>query len=144
MFSKGQLLFNDEEYKDSIATFESLIERFEKHELAIESYIEIGKVYLKQTTYKKQDSDILDLAEFNFTKFKESYPQEKEKIQELQGIVLELRELFAKGFLDIAQFYEKTNKKDAALIYYSKIINNFSDTKSFKAAQDRFEQLNEK
>ncbi|NGX35871.1 MAG: Outer membrane protein assembly factor BamD [Candidatus Anoxychlamydiales bacterium] len=144
MFAKGELLFKDEEYKDSIATFESLIERFEKHELAIESYIEIGKVYLKQTTYKKQDPDLLDLAEFNFNKFKESYPQEKEKITELQVIVLEMREMFAKGFLDIAKFYEKTNKKDAALIYYSKIINGFSDTESSKTAQARFDKLNEK
>ena len=144
MFAKGQLQFNAEDYKESIATFEDLIQRFEKHELSIVSFIEIGKVYLKQTTYKKQDADLLDLAEFNLAKLKEKYPSEEAKIKELEVIVLEMREIFAQGLIDIAQFYEKTNKKDAALIYYSKIINTFSDTKSSKTAQDRFDKLNEK
>jgi len=144
MFAKAELLFKEGESKDSIAVFEALIERFEKHELAIESFIKIGEVYLSQTTYKKQDSDLLDLAEFNLSKLREIYPAEKEKIKELEKIVLDMRELFAKGFLDIAVFYEKTNKKDAAIIYYSKIINSFSDTNSSKIAQDRFDKLNEK
>ncbi len=144
LFEKGQLLFDFEEYKDSIATFEQLIERFEKHELSIESFIEIGKVYLKQTTYKRQDPDLLDLAELNLQKMKKNYSNEKKKIKELEKIVLEMKEKFAQGFLEVASFYEKTNKKEAAVIYYSKIINFFSQTEASKVAKKRFDKLNEK
>ena len=143
LFAKGQLLFNFEEYKDSISTFEQLIERFEKHELAIESFIEISKIYLKKTTYKKQDPNILDLAELNLRNLKKSFPSAEEKIKELENIVLQIKEKFAVGFLEVAQFYEKTKKKEAAIIYYSKIINSFPESSASKVAQKRIDKLNE-
>lgn len=142
LFAKGQILFETEEFKDSIATFEQLIENFQKHELSVNSFIEIGKVYLKQTTYKKQDPDILDLAELNLEKMKQHYPGEIVKISELEKIIVEMKEKFAQGFLEVANFYEKTNKKDAAKIYYTKIINGFPDTNASKLAQKRFDKLN--
>lgn len=143
LFAKGQLLVEFEEYKDSIAAFEQLIEKFEKHELAVESHIEIGKIYLKRTTYKSQDMDMLDLAELNLQKLKKNYPNETQKIKELEKIVFEMKEKFAEGFLDIAKFYENTNKKDAAKIYYLKILNNFSKTNASKIAQKKLARLNE-
>lgn len=143
LFAKGQLLCDFEEYKDSVSTFEQLIDRFEKHELATESFIEIGKIYLKQTTYKKQDPDVLDLAELNLKKFKKGFSFETEKIKELEDIILQMKEKFATGFLEVAQFYEKTNKKEAAIIYYSKIINSFPQTSASKIAQKKFDKLNE-
>jgi outer membrane protein assembly factor BamD (BamD/ComL family) len=143
LFAKGKILFALEEYKDSISVFEQLIEKFEKHELTAQSFIEIGKVYLKQTTYKKQDPDILDLAQLNLKKFEEKFSEEREKLKELRDIILQIKEKFALGFLEIAEFYEKTNKKDAALIYYSKIINSFSETKSSEKAKKKFDKLNE-
>lgn len=142
LFAKGLLLCDFEEYKDSIATFEQLIERFSKNDLAADSYIEIGKVYLKQTTYKTQDLDILDLAELNLQKMKKNLSIENKKIKELEKIVLEMKEKYADGFLQVAEFYEKTNKKEAALIYYTKILNNFSGTQACVTAQKRFNKLN--
>jgi len=143
LFAKGQILFDMEEYKDSIATFDELIDRFEKHELAILSFIEIGKVYLKQITYKRQDPDILDLAELNLNKLKKNYSNEEQRIKELENIVWQMKEKFAQGFLEVALFYEKTNKKEAALIYYSKILNSFPGTYASKIAQKKFDELNE-
>lgn len=144
LFAKGQLLCDFEEYKDSISTFEKVIERFEKTELAVDSFIEIGKVYLKQTTYKHQDSDLLELAEMNLEKMKKLYSSDTKKIAQLEKIVLEMKEKFAEGFLETANFYEKTHKKEAALIYYTKIINGFSQTNASKIAQKRFDKLNAK
>lgn len=144
LFAKAQLLVEDDEFKDAITTFEQITDKFEKHDLAIESFIEIQKVYLKQTTYKKQDPNILDLAELNIQKFRESYPLENEKTTLLDNILLEMKEKYAVGFLEIARFYEKTNKFEAAIIYYSKIIESFPNTKSSKVAQARFDKINEK
>ncbi|EKE03067.1 MAG: hypothetical protein ACD_20C00278G0001 [uncultured bacterium] len=143
MFAKGQLLVIFEEYKDSIATFEQLIEKFEKHELAVESYIEIGRIYLKRTTYKTQDMDMLELSELNLEKLTKHYPNESQKIKELEKIVLDMKEKFAEGFLTIAKFYENTNKKEAAKIYYLKILNAFSNTNASKIAQKKLDKLNE-
>ena len=116
LFAKGELLFEDDEFKDSISAFEQIIDRFETHELAIDSFIQIQKIYLKQTTYKKQDPNILELAELNFEKFKETYPFEIEKSKAIEDLLIEMREKYAIGYLEIAQFYEKTSKKGAAMI----------------------------
>jgi outer membrane protein assembly factor BamD len=141
LFAKGEILFEDNEFKDSISAFEQIIDRFETHELALDSFIKIQKIYLKQTTYKKQDPNILELAELNLEKFKEKYPFDTEKAKIIEDILIEMREKFAIGFLEIAEFYEKTNKKGAAKIYYSKIINSFPNTKSSKVAKERLDYL---
>jgi outer membrane protein assembly factor BamD (BamD/ComL family) len=142
MYSKAKVLLEDEEYKKGVSAFEDLIDRFEKHELAIQSYIEIQKAYLKQTTYKKQDPNILDLARLNLDKFKTQHPNEAEKMKILQNIILQIEEKFAKGFLEIAQFYEKTNKKQAASIYYTKIVTDFQNTQVAKIAEEKLKKLN--
>ncbi|KKL26655.1 hypothetical protein LCGC14_2393110, partial [marine sediment metagenome] len=117
LFAKSELLFDDNEFKDAVSSFETLIERFEKHELAIESFIQIQKVYLKQTTYRKQDPNVLEFAKLNIEKFKEMHPLEIEKTKVLEDMLLEMKEKYATGFLEIADFYEKTKKNDAALLY---------------------------
>ncbi|NGX33898.1 MAG: Outer membrane protein assembly factor BamD [Candidatus Anoxychlamydiales bacterium] len=144
LFAKAEILFDDNEFKEAVSTFETIFERYEKHELAIESFMQIQKVYLKQTTYRKQDPNVLDLAKLNIEKFKESFPLEEEKTKLLEDLLLEMKEKYATGFLEIAQFYEKTNKKEAAILYYNKILNSFSETKSAKIAKARFDNLNEK
>ncbi|MFA6502359.1 MAG: tetratricopeptide repeat protein, partial [Parachlamydiales bacterium] len=144
LFSKGQILLETEEYKDSVLTFEQIVSKFPKHELAIESFIQIGKVYLKQTNYKKQDLDNLELAELNLKNLKDAQPQETEKIKELETILLQMKEIFANGFLEIADFYKRTNKKEAAIIYYSKILNAFPQTQVAVLAKEKIDQLNAK
>ncbi len=144
LFAKGQLLFDIDEFKDAVAAFEMLIDRFEKHELAIESFIQIQKVYLKQTTYRKQDPNILEFAQLNVERFKQKYPYEDEKIKILEDTFLEMKEKYAQGFLEIAKFYEKSKKNEAALLYYSKILKSFPQTPCSKIAKVRFDKLNEK
>lgn len=144
LFAKAELLFNDNQFKEAVSSFELLIDRYEKHELAIESFIQIQKVFLKQTTYRKQDPNVLDLAKLNIERFNDTYPLEKEKTKILEDIFCQMQEKYAIGFLEIAQFYEKSKKKDAAILYYSKILNTFPETNSAKIAQARFDNLNEK
>ncbi len=140
LFAKGELLFRSEDYKESVDTFKEVIKNFSKHELAQESYIQIAKVYLKQTTYKHQNIDLLDAAILNYNRFKEKYP-ENEKVKELEQILSEMKDKFAKGLYDIAAFYEKNKKSTAAILYYNKIINNYPDSKYAKYAQNRLQYL---
>ena len=55
-----------------------------------------------------------------------------------------MKEKYAQGFLEIALYYEKAKKKDAAILYYSKILESFPDTDCSKIAKARFDKLNEK
>jgi len=144
IFAKAELLFDQNDFKEAISTFETLIERYEKHELAIESFLQIQKVYLKQTTYRKQDPNVLEFAKLNIEKFNQTYPLEEENKKILEDMLLEMKERYATGFLDIATFYEKSKKKDAAVLYYSKIVQSFPETECSKIAKDRLDKLHEK
>ena len=141
MFSLSQIKKTFHEYKESISLLENLIKRFPTSDIAIESYIEIARIYNHQTTRKEQNPDFLELALLNLKKFKTAFPYEDAKLIELEGVVNQMKETFAKGFYDIARFYEKTKKPNASKIYYSKIINNFPETKYADESKKRLEIL---
>jgi outer membrane protein assembly factor BamD (BamD/ComL family) len=143
LFYKGKLQKDFEDYKESVETFQTLIRKFPKHEFAIESFLEIGKVYLKQADPKKQDPDLLDMAEVNLRKFKEVFPKE-ERIALAEKDFAQIKEIYAQGLFEIGQFYERTKKPDASKIYYKKIISAFPNTLKAELSQKRLLILEKK
>jgi outer membrane assembly lipoprotein YfiO len=143
LFGKAQLLLKDEEYKSSIETYQTLIRRFPKHPLAVESYIGVGQVYLMQSQEQYPDQDYLDLAEINYRKFRQDFPGE-EKINVAQGMLIEMKEIYASHLYEIGRFYERTGKPKASYIYYTRIIAKYPDTKVSQLANRRLHKLNYK
>jgi outer membrane assembly lipoprotein YfiO len=141
LFGKAQLLLKDEEYKSSIETYQTLIRRFPKHPLAVESYIGVGQVYLMQSQEQYPDQDYLDLAEINFRKFHQDFPGE-EKLNVAEGMLDEMRELYASHLYEIGRFYERTGKPHASYIYYTRILAKYPSTKVSQLANKRLHKLN--
>ena len=71
-----------------------------------------------------KDLNLLGLAEVNIKHFEQAFPQEK-KIDEAKNCLKQMHEIYAHGLYDIGKFFERTGKPEAAMIYYSKIIDNF-------------------
>jgi outer membrane protein assembly factor BamD (BamD/ComL family) len=140
LFGKAKLLLKDEEYKASIETHQTLIRRFPKHPLAIESFIGIAQVYLIQSKERYPDQDFLDLAEINLKKFKFSFPGE-ERVSEAENMFVEMKEIFAGNLYDTGQFYERTKKPHAAHIYYNRILNKYPETKVALSAEKRLAKI---
>ena len=92
LFSKGCMLWNMKEYRNSIDSFQMLIKRFPKHELAPESYLLITKVYLDQCRLEFQNPDILAFAQINVRRFKHDSPKE-ERLAEADEDVLRIGSL---------------------------------------------------
>ncbi|MBU6149766.1 MAG: outer membrane protein assembly factor BamD [Verrucomicrobia bacterium] len=143
LLGKGNLLFKEKEFKESIETFQTLIRRFPKHPLACDSYIAITKVYLTQSKEEYPDPDMLDLAEINAKKFKIDFPSHP-KIAMIDTMLEEMKELFAGELYKTAQFYERTKKPGAAVIYYSKIVNKYPSTQISTKSQKRLDVLRPK
>jgi outer membrane protein assembly factor BamD (BamD/ComL family) len=141
MFYKAKIHAFFDEHRDSVEAFRIVIRKYPKHELAIESFLEIGRVYLKQADPKNQDPNLLDLAEVNVKRFKEMFPKE-ERIKDSEKDFYKLQEVYAQGFYEIGSFYEKMKKKEAAKIYYNKIILSYPDTPSAKLSAKRLEKIN--
>ena len=141
LFGKARIQTEFEEFRPSIETLQLLIRRFPKHELAVESFLEIGRIYLQQCKTLSLDPDVLDSCEVNLKKFCHAFPGE-ERWEEAKSTLDELKELFASNLFDTGKFYERTHKKQAALIYYSKVISKFPDSKSAAKSRKRVESLN--
>ncbi len=143
LFYKGKIQAASEDFKESIETFQSLIRKFPKHELAVESFLEIEKVYFTQADPKKQDPDLLDMAEVNLKKFREAFPKE-ERTMLAEKDLLQIKEKYAEGLFKIGEFYERTKKPEASIIYYKKIISSFPQTMKAALSQKRLDVLTKK
>jgi outer membrane protein assembly factor BamD (BamD/ComL family) len=141
LYSKGDLLLKMEEFSESISTLESLIRNFPNSEQALDGFLLIAKNYLKQINPKQQDLDLLAKAEINIRKFREAFPQEEERILEASNMLSEMKEIYASSLFEVGQFFERTKKKNAARIYYTRIISQFPQTKSAELSQKRMNHL---
>lgn len=140
LYGKAFLLFADEEYSSSIETCQTLIRRFPKHELSPEAYVQIARTYLKESQEKYPDADYLDLAEINLKRFRLDFPSD-ERVAVVEKIFEEMEEVYASNFYEIGQFFERTKKPHAAIIYYSKIVKTFPNSSSAQKSRGRLKDL---
>lgn len=141
LYSKGCMLFEMNDCRASIDALQLMIKRFPKHELAPESYLMITKIYLHQCKSEFQNPDLLAFAEINTRRFKEQFSRD-ERVVESENIVQGIKESYAKGLYDTAQFYERTEQIKASAIYYQTAILQFPDTDIAKLCQLRLDYLN--
>lgn len=140
LYGKAELQIADEEYKTAIETYQMLIRRFPKNGLAPDAYVQIAKVYLKQCQDEYPDSDFLDLAEINLRKIRQDFPSD-ERIAIVENMYADMQEIYARSFYEIGQFFERTKKPHASVLYYSKIIKTYPNTKSANLSKERLRAL---
>jgi outer membrane protein assembly factor BamD (BamD/ComL family) len=133
---KAGVQMANEDFRAAIESYQTLIRRFPKHPLAIESFIGIGEVYLMQSKKEFPDPDLLDLAALNLRKFRSSFPGEEKLLVAQQNFAL-MQDHYANGLYETARFYERTKKWGAAKIYYEKIMKSYPDSSVAKKCQDR-------
>lgn len=140
LYSKGHLLWDMHEYRESIECFQLLIRRFPKSELAPESYLAITEVYLEQSEYEFQNPDLLALAQINLRRFKQDFPRE-ERLEIAEQNVAAVKEIYARGLYDTGQFYERKKKPQASVLYYKNAISQFPDTHVAEECKRRLQIL---
>lgn len=146
LYKKGLLLLDFEDFKPSVESFEVLIRRFPKHYLAADAYLGIQSVYLKQSEKEFPDPDILELAHINFNRFNESFPSET-RLEQAQKMLGATEDCFAKELFETGSFYERTNKHDAAMLYYANILTNYPHStyaQKAKKSAERLEKMQQK
>ena len=140
LFGRGELTLEDQDYNSSIETFQTLIRRFPKHPLAPDAYVAIARVYLTESKERYPDADFLDLATLNLKKFRQDFPTD-DRVEVAETILSDMQEVYAKSFYEIAQFYERTKKPHASILYYSKIVKTFPNTKAAERSKKRLNVL---
>jgi len=140
LYSKGLLLWEQKDYRESVDSFYLLIRRFPKHELAPESYLVISQVYLEQSQSEFQNPDLLALAQVNLQRFERDFPNE-ERLKNSADDVLKIKEVYANGLFQTASFYERTGRPEAASIYYKNAMAQFPGTTIAEYCQRRLDSL---
>lgn len=140
MLGKAEIQLRFEDYKPSLETLDLLIRRFPKHDLAAQGFVEKSHAYLMQCREKSLDPALLDLAEVNLRKFKLAFPRET-RILETEKDLAEMQEIFAEHLMETGRFFQKTKKIPASMIYYSKVLSKYPDTKAAIEAKERLEGL---
>lgn len=140
LYAKGCLLQSSQDFKESIENFQTLIRRFPKNELTPEAYLKIAHVYYLQSEYEVQNPDLLALAELNARRFREDFPKE-ERVECAEQYVLDIKEVYARGLMDIGVFYERTDHPLSAMIYYRSAIGQFPETKAANYCRGRVNYL---
>jgi outer membrane protein assembly factor BamD (BamD/ComL family) len=140
LFGKGKILLGDDEFTSSIETYQTLIRRFPRHPLAPDAYVEITRVYLIESQEKYPDADYLDLATINIKKFRQDFPTD-DRLEIAETLLAQMQEVYAESFYEIAQFYERTKKPHASILYYSKIVKAFPNTKTAELSKKRLKVL---
>lgn len=136
LVSKGYLLWTIQDYRQAVDSFQMVIRRFPKHELAPECYLYISQVYLEQSRVEFQNPDLLAFAQINLRKFQQDFPRE-ERLCEAEENVHQIKEIYACGLYDTGRFYERTCKWRAAIIYYHNAIHQFPDTSVAQLCKER-------
>lgn len=143
LFAKAGLLTREKDYKASIETYQNLIQQFPKHFLAIRSYVEIGQVYLIQSQKEYPDQDLLELATINLHRISANFPSD-EAISEVEDMLLNMQEVYAKDLYEIALFYHRKKQPNAAYLYYKRILTAYPATFIAKKAEKGMADLHMK
>jgi outer membrane protein assembly factor BamD (BamD/ComL family) len=143
LIGKAMLLYTQEDFKTAIEHLQTLIRRFPKNDFAAQAFLEINRFYLRQAEREFPDPDFLELAEINLRKFHGDFPNDP-RLEAAQKFFFDMEELYARSLYETAQFFERTKKPHAALIYYQRIQRDFATTPSAYKAQARIEVLQPK
>ncbi|GAB4237086.1 MAG: hypothetical protein Tsb0021_16910 [Chlamydiales bacterium] len=140
LFSKGSFHWRNKEYRESVDAYQLLIKRFPKHPLSAHAYSQISKIYAEQSVKEFQNPDFIALSELNYKKFQNDFPGDH-RLAETAMEVLSIKENYAKGLYDTGIFFEKTNKMNAAVLYYRNAIQQFPETKIADKCRKRLSAL---
>ncbi len=138
LFHKSQFLVKMRRYVEAVEAAHLLVHRFPKNEHVAEAYLEISNAFLQQCKEENQNPDLLPLAQINLRRFSKHLPRE-ERIAVVEERIEEMKEVCAEGLIETAEFYERTGKPRASVLYYITAIRRFPSTQMAIKAKERLQ-----
>ena len=132
-----------ENYEQAVSAFEQFLSRYPKSPLADDARFQITQASLKGTFKSDYDQSPTDLAIRELETFLRDYPT-SQLAGEAHRRVQELKERRAQHEYQVAQFYERRKRPDAARLSYETIVEQFGDTGLAAQAAARLQVLGKK
>jgi outer membrane protein assembly factor BamD (BamD/ComL family) len=142
LLAKAALFRERDEFRPCIDTLQVTIRKFPRSEHALNAYVTIAQVYLEQARQEQHHPDILALAEINMKKCLQEFPK-GEKGVEFEGLLAEMREIFARALYETGLLYERKGRPKASILYYNTALVEYPQTQVATLCKERITALSE-
>jgi outer membrane assembly lipoprotein YfiO len=141
-FMIGELYQAKKKPKEAIAAYRQLVRDQPESPEAPEALFRVGVVLMEEADRGNQNQSTLDLAREAFNDYLIQYPGHSRNAEALK-LISSLGGRDLQRSYDIAEFYFKTGKMEAAKVYYRDIIKRSSSGELHDAAKARLKELGE-
>lgn len=119
----GETREKQSNFPDAAKAYELAADRYnDRTQIASEALYREGLAYKKEAATAEYDQSTAGQSITVFTDFITLYPDDS-RVPEAQKIIAGLRKEQARGNLEIAKYYEKRSRPEAARIYYNEVVN---------------------
>lgn len=138
----GRSYFAQKEYDQAIIEFEYLIKNFSTSRFVEETYLFRARAYLaKAPGYHKDPTQIEQAIEL-FNDFLTRFPN-SQHTDEVKELILGARDCLARKEMENGITYSKLGERDAALLYFSYVIETYPETEASLEAKYRAAEIYE-
>jgi outer membrane protein assembly factor BamD (BamD/ComL family) len=118
----GETRDKQKNYPEAAKAYEVAADRYhDRPIIAADAIYKEGMAYKKQASTAEYDQNTAAQAINVFTDFMTLYPDDA-RVPEAQKIIAALRTEQARGNLEIARYYDKRKRTEAARIYYNEVV----------------------
>jgi outer membrane protein assembly factor BamD len=141
LYYQGKSMLATKKYDEAKTEFDRLATTFPNSSFYEESYYRIGQCMFLETNAPDLDQATTKDAQSRLKDFCESYPKSPYQ-DSARGLLAQADDKLAQKELLNAQFYEKIEQHDAAVVYYRMLIQDFPQSKLVPQAMlDMAQQL---
>lgn len=141
-FTIGELYQAKKKPREAIAAYRQLVRDQPESPEAPEALFRVGLVLMEEADRGNQNQSTLDLAREAFNDYLIQYPGHARNAEALK-LISSLKGQDIQRSYDIAEFYLKTGKVEAAKVYYRDIVKKSSYGELHDAAKARLKELGE-
>ena len=129
------------DWEAAARAYEIAIYRYlDRPKIAADAFYKSGRAWAKQALEAEYDQSAAGKAITSFKDFEDLFPGDP-RIKETSEAIGVMKAEQARGNFEIARYYEKLKKRQAALIYYSEVSRLQPDSKLADQARQRLEVL---
>lgn len=128
LYYQGKSMFATKKYDEAKTEFDRLATTFPNSPFYEESFYRIGQCMFLETNAPDLDQATTKDAQSRLKDFCESFPKSG-YLDSAHGLIEQANDKLAQKELMNAQFYEKIDQHDAAVVYYRMLIQDFPQSK---------------
>jgi outer membrane protein assembly factor BamD len=131
------------QYEAAARAYEVAADRYSDDPIGVDGMYKQGVAYLKQSKRAEYDQSAAGQAIAVFSDFMTLYPDDQ-RVKDAQQSIGQLKTEQARGSFDIARFYEKRHRWEAAQIYYNDVLSKDPGSKLADEARRRIDALKQR